>query len=385
MGWIYRYNTYGRLFSLSVLLFLLLSGLVTVRVAVAMKALVVKPVAMLTADDQGVPLACPSAVFFDKTSEEIYVINSGKGRIVVYGLDFFPRISLGAGRGVDAPYGGYINGDGRLYVCQGRREDKPTRLTILNAAFFPIKENKFEGFEGADTFIPRRVALGHDGKIYLAGINTHGVIVLDSEGNYLRHLTPMDRVWIDEDKSGQGSETVSKKGPGKGPVLILEVCTDKAGRIYLLSEETSKIYVYDQNENFLFSFGKKGGSSGKLSRPRGLAVDEDRGRIYVVDYLRHTILVYNLSGRYLFEFGGRGWGPGWFNFPTSSAIDNQGHLIVADFFNNRVQILEVPDFTELLPKAEDSNATKPEESSLRDVESVPNFLAVPPSKKSRSR
>ncbi|MEA3386469.1 MAG: NHL repeat-containing protein, partial [Thermodesulfobacteriota bacterium] len=197
-----------------------------------------------------------------------------------------------------------------------------------------------------------------------------GILVLDKEGNFLRCLTPLDTVWGTEEETSPGSETVQEPRQGKSPVLILEVCTDRSGRLYLLSEETSKVYVYDREENFLFSFGKKGGSSGKLSRPRGLAVDNERDRIYVVDYMRQTILVYDLTGRYLFEFGGQGWGPGWFNFPTGAATDSRGNLIVADFFNNRVQVLEVP-------------ITIPEFTHAGAAE--PNFQAVPSSKKSRFR
>ena len=355
------------LFLPGVLLLWLIAGSGIGLVCVSAESLLVEPVVILTLDDQGAPLACPSGVVFDSTSEELYVINAGRGRIVIYGPDFFPRISLGAGRGVDAPYGVNVDKDGRLYICQGRKDDRPARLTILNAAFFLIKEITFKGFDGAETFIPRRVALGHDGKIYVAGINSRGILVLDRDGNYLRHLTPLDTVWGNiKEKQDLGPEAVS--GPGS-PVLILEVCTDTAGRLYLLSEETSKVYVYDPEENFLFSFGQKGGSCGKMSRPRGLAVDEERERIFLVDYMRQTILVYDLAGRYLFEFGGRGWGPGWFNFPTSAAVDARGNLIVADFFNNRVQILKVATSTAELPEAG----------------SEPNFLAVPSSKKPKSR
>ncbi|MBW2163925.1 MAG: hypothetical protein JRF43_05670, partial [Deltaproteobacteria bacterium] len=106
-------------------------------------------------------------------------------------------------------------------------------------------------------------------------------------------------------------------------------------------------------------------------------------RIYVVDYLRHTVLVYDLTGRYRFEFGGRGWGEGWFNYPTSLAVDSLGHLLVADLFNNRVQVLEVPSRPEFL--SEDSNATIPTEILDRDVESVPNFPTLRPKEKSRRR
>ena len=122
---------------------------------------------------------------------------------------------------------------------------------------------------------------------------------------------------------------------------MTDVVCGSEGHLYILSEETSKVYVYNAAEEFLFAFGKKGGSSGKMSRPRGLAVDEKRKSIYVVDYMRHTILVYNFAGRFLFEIGGKGSAPRWFNFPTALALNKDGNIIVADLFNQRVQVLDV--------------------------------------------
>ncbi len=41
------------------------------------------------------------------------------------------------------------------------------------------------------------------------------------------------------------------------------------------------------------------------------------------------------------EFGGMGTGPGWFQFPVGLGLNKEGNLIVADLFNQRVQILDV--------------------------------------------
>ena len=72
-----------------------------------------------------------------------------------------------------------------------------------------------------------------------------------------------------------------------------------------------------------------------------MAIDEKRELIYVLDYMRHTILAYSIKGTFLFEFGGRGFGPAWFNYPTDMAVNDQGHLIIADLFNKRAQVLAI--------------------------------------------
>jgi DNA-binding beta-propeller fold protein YncE len=145
---------------------------------------------------------------------------------------------------------------------------------------------------------------------------------------------------------------------GLRPVLIRSVTIDRTGNIYLPSSETGKIYVYGPDESFLYSFGSKGGTPGRLSQPRGVAIDEEKGLMYVVDYMRHTILTYDKEGTYLFEFGGKGDAPGWFRFPTDVIVNKRGQVIVSDLFNHRLQVLEVK-YQKDFPSLEELKRTSP--------------------------
>ncbi len=286
-----------------------------------------RTVAIIQRDDLNRKLSYPSSLFYDRGAGELYVTSSG--RVVVYSSDYFPVSSLGKGRGITGANSVYVDKKGDVYICQGPSTKNPkARISVYNAAFLPVKEIYFEGFEKARSFTPRRMAIGEDGKMYVAGIDFRGLVVLDEKGRFLNLLAPKDFI----------------VSPNMARVAAInDVTIDKKGRIYLLSEEMGRIYVYDKNERFLFKFGTKGGSTGKLSRPRGIAVDDKRDRIYVIDYMRHTANVYSLDGKFLGEFGGRGWGPGWFNYPSDIAVDDQGNVIVADTFNQRVQVLKVEE------------------------------------------
>ncbi len=292
------------------------------------------PIAMLTKDDQGQPLKFPSSVFCDQKTGEIYVVSSGSSKVVIYSPDYFPEISIGEGRGIDAPRGVYVDKKGNIYITQGPSSTHPSEITILNAALFPVKNITFKGFKGAKSFIPVNLIEGKYGNLYVTGLGTYGVIVLNKNGKFLKRIVPGKNLYLKHSKIPH--------------IIITNIAKDKNGNLFMLSESTSKIYVYNAEGDFLFSFGQKGGTLGKTSHPRGIAIDNDKKLIYVVDYMRHTVLAYNFRGEFMFEFGGKGWGPGWFNYPTSVTVDKNGYVIVADLFNQRVQVLKIGKPKDLL-------------------------------------
>ncbi|MCK5341424.1 MAG: NHL repeat-containing protein [Desulfobulbaceae bacterium] len=289
------------------------------------------PLKIITKTDEGTPLNYPSQVLYEPSANEIYVLTGGDSRIVVYDADYFPLISVGKGRGLMASRGVYLSPDGqKFYIMQGQYDGMPARLTIMNAAFLPDKEFFLDVDRKAKNFSPSRMAIGKNGEIYLLADGKPDVLVIDNEGNFLR--------WFPEYKRKRSSRYKDVK---KRKTTLIDIKIDSKGRIFLLSEETSHIYIYGPDEDFLFRFGNKGGSSGKTSRPRCLALDEKRQLIYVTDYMRHTVVVYDFEGNFRFEFGGRGWGPGWFNYPNSITVDEQGNVIVSELFNHRMQVLKI--------------------------------------------
>lgn len=284
----------------------------------------VRTLDVLDKDQFGRELAYPSTITFDPVENETYVTDAGKGQIVVYSPDYFPLAGFGGGRGLNAIYGVFVDGD-RIYVCSGgNSEDARGRIVVFDQAFLPVKEIFFSDIPQVKNFIPRKVAVGKNGSLYVVGVNSSAVLVLAPDGRYLRSIAPQDQVLGVTEKAS---------------VISLAVGND--GRLYFLSEEMGRVYVFDREEHFLFKFGQKGGAEGKLSRPRGIAVDDKAGLAYVVDYMRHAVSVFDLTGKYLFEFGGKGVGRGWFTYPTDLCVDGRGHVLVTDTFNNRVQAFEV--------------------------------------------
>ncbi|MDL1967398.1 MAG: NHL repeat-containing protein [Deltaproteobacteria bacterium] len=283
---------------------------------------------IINEDHEGSKLSYPGKVLVDSVKKEIYVVDSGNSRILIYTSDFYPLLSIDKIYGIDSPVGLAIDFEGYLFIAQSKnKKNKEGRISVLNPCLGWMKDIYFEGFEGSDNFTPNSIAISDRGYLYLTGNSYRGVVVMDKNGTFSHLLTPVDRL----------GESPEEKA------IICDVEIDNQGNIYLLSEDMGRIYVYDSQERYLFKFGQKGGSTGKLSRPRGIIVDGSGERIYVIDYMRHTANAYSGDGQFLFEFGGKGWGKGWFQYPADIAVDTLGNILVADTFNHRVQVLKIQE------------------------------------------
>lgn len=117
---------------------------------------------------------------------------------------------------------------------------------------------------------------------------------------------------------------------------------DGAGNLYVVDGTLKRVHVYDPNGKFLRHLGE----DLKLSRPVGLAIDDERHRLYLVDAggvdsPDHKVHALDIqSGKQLFEIGKRGEGPGEFNLPRDVAVGKDGVLYVVDGGNFRVQVFD---------------------------------------------
>ncbi len=72
-------------------------------------------------------------------------------------------------------------------------------------------------------------------------------------------------------------------------------------------------------------------------RPNGVAVDEE-GHIIVADSRNHRVQIFSSSGVFLRKFGSQGSGRGEMDRPSGICISPEGLIIVVDFGNDRVQV-----------------------------------------------
>lgn len=285
----------------------------------------VKLQSILEVGPDEIHLVYPTSLFFDEATEEMYVTDAGNGQLVIYNRNSYPINNLGKGRDLNRITSCSII-DGRLYVCCTNDQEHPTGvIKVLNKAFFTEREIVLSQINhNLTNFMAKQI---------VTGITNRHYIIESSQG----YVSVFDKNWILIDKIIPREKRLGIMEPA----TIDAVTTGKNGNIYLLSEDRGRIFAYNSSEEFLFSFGEKGGDVGKLARPRAIAVDDKNKRIYVCDYLRHAVLVYSTEGEYLFEIGSKGNRPGSLLYPSAVSIDKTGRLFVADTFNHRVQIFSI--------------------------------------------
>jgi DNA-binding beta-propeller fold protein YncE len=117
---------------------------------------------------------------------------------------------------------------------------------------------------------------------------------------------------------------------------------DGAGNLYVADATQKRIYVFDNEGQFLRKFG----GPKMFDRLSSVTVNESGDRVYVVDIGGvssdlHRVRVFNgLTGEHLFDIGKRGIGPGEFNLPRDVALGKDGRIYVVDGGNFRVQIFD---------------------------------------------
>jgi len=119
------------------------------------------------------------------------------------------------------------------------------------------------------------------------------------------------------------------------------IAIDKHHRRTIIADSDNNrlVFLSSIDLSFLFSVGGiQGSRPGEFHYPMGVAIDEDRHRIIVIDTNNHRVQVLSsIDGSFLFEFGSQGTQPGQFIDPQGLCIANQGRIIVADCYNNRLQ------------------------------------------------
>jgi streptogramin lyase/uncharacterized membrane protein len=226
------------------------------------------------------------------------------------------------------PTGIASDSEGFLYVVD------PTEQLLIkinkNGGFInEFDYNKSCSGGANDLCVPRGVAVGQDGSVY----------VIESGGTI---YTSHNRVHkFDHDGNHRGTWGGYGLSESNGLNRPSAIAVDRDGYVYIADTDNHRIVKYDSQGTFILAWGNKGNSPGQFICPQGIAADEN-GNIYVTDTEdpgypssgSHRVQKFDTSGRFIRQWGGYGAGNGLFIAPSGIAVGRDGYVYVGDTYSH---------------------------------------------------
>lgn len=173
---------------------------------------------------------------------------------------------------------------------------------------------------------PVGVTVGPNGDLWVPDTHYHRIVIYSPTGKLLQ-ITGSEG-------NGDGQfiypTSIAFVAPGPGY---------PEGRVFISEYGgNDRVQVFDHHWHKLYQFGRFGNGDGEFSRPQSMLIDH--GLVYLTDACNHRIAVFTVDGKWVRNMGAPGSELGQFRFPYGLAEDNEGHLIVCEFGNNRVQMID---------------------------------------------
>ena len=169
---------------------------------------------------------------------------------------------------------------------------------------------------------PRHIAFAATGEIVVCEWGAHCVSVFDSSYRRLKSF--------------------GKTGPEERKLIApLGVAISSDNTVFVASGSPSHtVKKFTLEGQFIASVGTH--SSGRLqfNTPWAIAYNGTNNKVYVCDTLNHRIAILNHDLTLHDSFGSRGSDPGQFNTPEGISVYTKGNVVVADCYNNRIQVFD---------------------------------------------
>lgn len=189
------------------------------------------------------------------------------------------------------------------------------------------------------------VAVDADDRVYVFNRGNMPMLVFDPDGNLVDH-------WGNETPFGGMTRIVDQYGTarvvweGVAYVWPHSVRVDPNEDLWLVDVHTHTMTKTTRSGTPLMTIGTGEAAprqSGKpFNRPTDVAVSEANGDIFVSDgYGNSRVHRYDRNGKHLLSWGEPGADDGQFSLPHNIAMVDDGHVIVCDRENHRVQVFTV--------------------------------------------
>src|SRR3989338_7187384 len=256
----------------------------------------------------------PSAVFFDELKKRLYVADTGNNRLVSFDHEFNFISEFDAGGKLKYPTSIVKNSKEQFFVVGGTARDELFLIDIPKKIFKPMKIKNITARE--NPFLPDNLAIDKDDNLYITDRGNGRILVVDSNGRFLKEIA-VENKFVD----------------------LTDVQIDTEGNIYSLSTLEGKVYIFNNKEGSVSSFGKRGSRANEFEFPVSIAISPNRF-VYVLDKHKGNVLVFKKDGNFQFNMLKKGWGNGEIYEPSYIYIDKGNKIYIVDRGNNRIQIFQ---------------------------------------------
>ncbi len=207
----------------------------------------------------------------------VYASDSSLRAVMVYGSDGRFIRQLGVAADLQRPAGLAVTADGaRVYVVDIAGIESEQHQVVIFDGKTGSRISTFgkRGSGPGEFNLPRDLAIGNNGELYVVDGANFRVQVFDRDGKFLRMFGEVGR---------QGGQFSRPK----------EIATDRDGNVYVVDTAFGNFQIFNAAGQLLLDVGSRSNTDGpaKYMLPAGITVDED-GRIYVVDQYFRKIDVY---------------------------------------------------------------------------------------------
>ena len=256
------------------------------------------------------------------------------------------------------PQSGVVDETGRILV---------TDVSRGAVYVFDERQGQLDVWEFAEGFrhfvSPSGIALGPDGRIFVADADLQRVVMLDRNGKGVgmigkdQLLRPTGLAWDANagllyvadtqahqikvfDLTGRLVRRIGRRGGGPGEFNFPTWLALAKGGLVVADTMNARIQIIPLEESGTpLIVGHRGTQLGDFVRPKGVAVDSENN-LYAVESYHDHLLVFDERGRFLLPIGGTGKEIGRFYLPGGVWVDARNRVFVADTFNGRVVVFQ---------------------------------------------
>jgi sugar lactone lactonase YvrE len=266
-----------------------------------------KWVTSITADSKGIGLKYPEGVACG--DDFVIVADTGNSRLLHYTYQG-PAVTAQAEFPLPKshPIVVQVNSKGDFLFLDGRNR----RIVVLSATGEEKGVLTPKSVPSSAEIVPKSFRVDERDSIYILDLFSGRVLVLDSDGQYSRHVPFPEEYGF-----------------------ISDLAVDRLGGIFLLDSVEAVVHFAAKDAG---SFSPMTASMKEyMNFPARLSIDH-RGVLYLVDQNGSGLGIVGQDGSFLGRKLGLGWNQSGLYYPSQMCISANGNIFIADRNNSRVQM-----------------------------------------------